>query len=322
VSRPGRRPADPRREAGQFVGRRRFLSLVAASAATVTGPAVLGAAALGTTVTGCTAGDGAAGDGADGADGRDPSRGQAAAPAWLLTRRALAQVTADEAVVAGLARTRVYELVQPGQPPLARAGALPAVSFSSAAALAEAVRRGLPAHTQAVLYDPEAWAFTPAAEQRDPVGATALAARSAQSAGVQLIVAPALNLTSVLAPGSRASRSELFLELGLAASMGRYADVLELQAQSLERDTGGYAAFVTAAAAQARAVRPQLGLLAGVSTNPPGPQVAAGQVVAAIRAVRSVADGFWLNVPGPGPRCPTCNPIRPDIAVEALLAFV
>jgi hypothetical protein len=104
-------------------------------------------------------------------------------PAWLLTRRALAQVTADETVAAGLARTRVYELVQAGQRPLARVGALPAVTFASAAALAEAVRRGLPAHTQAVLYDPEAWPFTPAAEQHDPVAATALAARAVDAAG-------------------------------------------------------------------------------------------------------------------------------------------
>jgi hypothetical protein len=50
--------------------------------------------------------------------------------------------------------------------------------------------------------------------------------------------------------------------------------------------------------------------------------VDAGQVVAAIRAVRPVIDGFWLNIPGPGPRCPTCNPIRPDIAVDTLLAVV
>jgi hypothetical protein len=269
-------------------------------------------------VTGC------AGNNGDGAGGDERARDGAKVPvpAWLLTRRALAQVTADETVAARLARTRVYELIQAGQSPLARAGALPAVTFASAAALAGAVRRGLPPHTQAVLYDPEAWSFTPVTEQRDPVGAAALAARAARAAGLQLIVAPALNLTTVLAPGSKVPRSDLFLELGLPGKLARHADVLELQAQSLERDSGGYAAFVTAAAAQARAARPELGVLAGVSTNPPGAQVDASQVVAAIRAVRPVIDGFWLNVPGPGPRCPTCNPIRPDIAVDALLAVV
>jgi hypothetical protein len=297
-----------------------LLGLAAASAAAsaaVTGPVAMAAA-----VTGCAAGDAARARGGLVPGPVPPPVPPVPVPAWMLTRRALAQVTADDAVTAGLARTRVYELVQPGQPPLARAGALPAVMFSSAAVLAEAVGRGLPAGTQAVLYDPEAWSFTPAAEQHDPVTATALAARAARPAGLQLIVAPALNLTSVLAPGSRAPRSQLFLELGLAARLAMHADVLELQAQSLERDTGGYASFVTAAAAQARAVRPQIGLLAGVSTNPPGAEVGVGQVVAAIRAVRPVMDGFWLNIPGPGPRCPTCNPARPDIGAEALLAVV
>jgi hypothetical protein len=247
----------------------------------------------------------------------------AGTPSWLLARQALAQVTADQAIAAGLAKTRVYELVQPGQQPLALAGSLPAVVFSSAAELVGAVRRGgLPARTQAVLYDPEAWSFTPLAEQSDPVSAAAAAAAAAHAAGLQLIVAPALNLTTVLAPGSRTPRSQLFLELGLAERLARHADVLEFQAQSLERDTGQYSSFVAAAARQARQVSPRIGLLAGVSTNPPGAEVDSSQLVAAIQAGRDHVDGFWLNIPGPGPRCPTCNPIRPDVGITALLAVL
>jgi len=247
----------------------------------------------------------------------------AGTPSWVLARQALAQVTADQAIAAGLAKTRVYELVQPGQQPLALAGSLPAVVFSSAAELVGAVRRGrLPARTQAVLYDPEAWSFTPLAEQSDPVSAAAAAASAAHAEGLQLIVAPALNLTTVLAPGSRTPRSQLFLELGLAERLARHADVLEFQAQSLERDTAQYASFVAAAARQARQVSPRIGLLAGVSTNPPGAEVDSSQLVAAIQAGRDHVDGFWLNIPGPGPRCPTCNPIRPDVGITALLAVL
>jgi hypothetical protein len=247
----------------------------------------------------------------------------ASPPSWVLARQALAQVTADRAIAAGLAKTRVYELVQPGQQPLALAGALPAVAFSAASELVSAVRgNGLPARTQAVLYDPEAWSFTPPAEQGDPVSAAAAAAAAAHAAGLQLIVAPALILTTVLAPGSRAPRSQLFLELGLAERLARHADVLEFQAQSLERDTDQYASFVAAAARQARRVSPRIGLLAGLSTNPPGAEVSSSQVVAAMQASRDHVDGFWLNIPGPGPRCPTCNPIRPDIGITALLAVL
>jgi hypothetical protein len=255
--------------------------------------------------------------------GRPATGRNRAAPAWLLTRQALAQVVANDVVAAGLSRLRVYELLQPGQQPASLAGALPAVTFASAAALATAVgQQALPAGTQAVVYDPEAWEFTPPEEQHDPVAATATAARAAHAHGLQLIAAPALNLTTVLAPGGLGSRQQLFLQLGLAGGVARHADVIEIQAQSLERDAGGYASFVAAAAAQARAANPAVGVLAGVSTNPPGQPVDSSQLIAAIGASRPDVDGFWLNIPGAGPRCPTCNPMRPDIGIQTLQAVL
>src|SRR5215469_11034811 len=110
-------------------------------------------------------------------------------PAWMLTRAALAQMMASPAVRTGLERTRVYEILSPGQTPLAAAGALPVVSFSSASELK-----------------------------------------------------PALTLTTPR-PGA-GPRWRQFLDLGLAGALARVCDVIELQAQSLERDTRTYAAFV------------------------------------------------------------------------------
>src|SRR5882757_7043488 len=90
-------------------------------------------------------------------------------PAWMLTRAALGQVATEPAVLAGLRRSRVLEILHPGQKPLAVAGALPVVTFSSVSDLAQAVSGGqLPAGTRALLYDPEAWSFTPRAEQLSP----------------------------------------------------------------------------------------------------------------------------------------------------------
>src|SRR5271165_4663940 len=118
-----------------------------------------------------------------------------AGSAWLLTRSALAQLIADPAVRDELADSRVYEILQPGQRPLAGVTAEPVVTFASAAQLADAVNNGqIPAGTYGVLYDPEAWTFTPAAEQRDPVHAATAAAAAAHAHGLRLIVAPALNL--------------------------------------------------------------------------------------------------------------------------------
>jgi len=242
---------------------------------------------------------------------------------WMLTRAALADLIAEPAIRSGLDGSPVYEIVPPGQEPLAEFDAAVTVTFPSLAALSHAVTAGrLPAGTRAVLYDPETWSFTPAAEQRDPVQAATRAAGLARAHGLQFIVAPALNLTSVLARGSAAPRWQQFLDLHLAARMAKVADMIELQAQSLERDSGTYATFVREAAAQARAVNPGVTVLAGLSTNPPGALVGSDQLVSAIEASRASVDGYWLNIPGPSSRCPTCNQKRPDVGIEALRAVL
>jgi hypothetical protein len=242
---------------------------------------------------------------------------------WMLTRAALAQLIADPGVRSGLEGSRVYEILQPGQEPLPGFDAAVTATFPSLIALTHAITGGrLPAGTRAILYDPEAWSFTPAAEQRDPVQAATRAAGLARAHGLQLIVAPALNLTTVLARGSAAPRWQQYLDLQLAARIARVADVIELQAQSLERDSATYATFVREAAAQARAAHPGVTVLAGLSTNPPGAFVASDQLVAAIEASRAAVDGYWLNIASRGSRCPTCNQKRPDVGIEALRAIL
>jgi hypothetical protein len=236
---------------------------------------------------------------------------------WMLTRAALAEVLSDPAARSRLEGAPVYEILRTGQSPLGAAGAIPAVTFSALGELEQAVSGGgLPTGTRAVLYDPEAWAFTPAAEQRNPARAARQALRLAHAHGLRLIVAPALNLTTVR-PAS-GPRWQQFLDLGLAGAMAEVADVIELQAQSLEGDTGSYAAFVRAAARQARAANPRVTVLAGLSTNPPGTAVTSQQLTAAIRATSGMVSGYWLNIPGRGPRCPSCNAPRPDLARQIL----
>jgi hypothetical protein len=242
-------------------------------------------------------------------------------PVWMLTRSALSSLAAHPAIRAQLPGSRVLEILRLGQRPLPGVTAAPVVTFTSASALENAIRTGsLVAGAYGVLYDPEAWPFTPAAEQRDPVRAAARAAVVAHDHGLRLIVAPGLNLTTVLRPNLHAPRWREFLDLGLAGGLARIADAVELQAQSLERDTSTYAAFVQEATSQARAANQSIELLAGLSTNPPGAPVVIQQLIAAIRATRSMVDGYWLNIPGQGPRCPTCNPPRADLGIETLRA--
>jgi hypothetical protein len=240
-------------------------------------------------------------------------------PAWLLTRSALAQLLADPVVRDELRRSRIYEILRPGQRALAGIGAEPVVTFASATALEDAISRGqLAAGTYGVLYDPEAWSFTPVSEQRDPVRAVIQAAAVAHGHALRFLVAPALNLTTVLNPGDRKPRWRQFLALNLAGNLARYADFIELQAQSLERDTAAYTSFVRSATSQAVAANPRISVLAGLSTNPPGAPVDSQHLTAAIHATRPAVVGYWLNIPGQGARCPTCNPSRPDIAIQVL----
>jgi hypothetical protein len=240
-------------------------------------------------------------------------------PAWLLARSVLDRLVLDPAAVSELSGKLVYELLQPGEPPLPRVVAEPVVTFASAAALESAVDAGrVPSGTFGVQYDPEAWVFTPGAEQRNPVHVAAAAAAAAHAHGLRLIVAPAIDLATVLDASGRGPEWRQFLDLDLVGRMAKVADVVELQAQSLEQDTRVYTAFVHAAAAQARSARPGIDLLAGLSTNPPGRATDAKELMADIRATRSMVGGYWLNVPSPGAKCPTCHAAQPQMAAQVL----
>jgi hypothetical protein len=242
-----------------------------------------------------------------------------AGPAWLLTRWALSRLLADSVVREVLRNSQVYEILRPGQQPLPGTTAKPVLISGSARQLQDAVTGGtLPAGSYGLLYDPEAWSFTPPAEQANPLRATAQAAAVAHAHGLRLIVAPALDLTGALAPGSRGPRWQTFLDLGLVGQLAKVADVIELQAQSLERDTATYAAFVRAATSQARQANPRVTVLAGLSTNPPGGPVDSQHLTSALRATRTMVAGYWINIPGQGSRCPGCSAPRPDIAIQVL----
>jgi hypothetical protein len=278
---------------------------------------------------------------------------------WILTRRALNLVAADPVAREILAAGHIFELTPAGQELVPGIEAERAMSFGSYRSMAEALDAGLPAGTRALLYDPEHWQFTPLDEQLDVGGYVSLATDLAHSRGLTLIAAPAVNLTKALGPAPRGwapapvvgtartgraapvaagrrqgtrsqggwlarslrgrDRYDDYLDCGLA-SLAAPADHVVVQAQNAERDHRRYARFVEAAVGQVKEVNQRAIVLAGVSTNPPGDPVTVRQLAAAIESVLQLVDGFWLNVPSPGPHCPTCNPARPDIGIAALRA--
>jgi hypothetical protein len=198
--------------------------------------------------------------------------------------------------------------------------AVPVISLKSSAEVQNALETGaLGPEIKGVMYDYEKWRFTPEDEQRNPDAYLKRAADLVHSKGLLFLTAPAVNLVTVMAPGTGGARlAETYLKLEIAANAARYADVFDIQAQRFEHDAGLYASFVRQAAAQARQANPKVLVLAGVSTEPIGRSVSADDILRAIAATRDVVDGYWFNIPQPSEYSPAAKAFRPEIAVEVL----
>ena len=266
-----------------------------------------------TSLTGCTSG------------GSTPTARPQMQLRWLITAHALHEISAIDSAVARTAFDGASTFVIRGP---AGAG-VPSgwnstlvADYKSYAQLASDLAQGVfPTGARAVLYDDESWGFTPVEEQRDPSRYIQLAAQLCHQHGLLLIAAPAMDLTTVLSPNAT-SRRAAYLDLGLAAIAARSADVVDIQAQSLEADSAAYRSFVASAAQQARqAGGAHVRVLAGLSTGPAGKTVTGAQLTDAVTATRSVVDGFWMNVPGQSAECPTCTQPLPGLAVTVLRAL-
>ncbi len=239
---------------------------------------------------------------------------------WILNGPALATFASDPVSQRYFIGTQPFVMQRKDAPVALPAdwGAVPFRSFTSLAAIEKALNSGaIGSGVRGIMYDNEHWKFTPQAEQADPATSMRRAADVVHAHGLLFLTAPAVNLTRVLAPGPE-KRYDAYVRVGLAAAAARYADVYEIQAQGSEKDAAGYAAFVKAAAAQARAANPKVIVLAGISTNPIGQHVTSGDILGAISATRAFVDGYWFNVPKPSEYCPSCNDFRPDIAIDVL----
>lgn len=227
---------------------------------------------------------------------------------WVVSRRALADVAEDPKALAVLEQGTIYELVSAGQAPLPGVAATVTEDFADYTTMAAAVQGGdLVSGAGALLYDPEHWSLTPVAEQLAVATYLGEAVSLAHAHGLKIVVTPALDLVDALAVARRrGTKVAEFLASGiLAAAAG--ADVVDVQAQSLERLPTDYRAFVVAAATRVHAARAGTVVIAGLSTNPSSGPVTAAELAAAIESVSGVAQGFWLNMPVGGAACPGCS---------------
>jgi hypothetical protein len=188
---------------------------------------------------------------------------------------------------------------------------VPTESWASASAFLEDLDAGrIGSTTRAVMYDPEHWLATPVRERRDPVTAMATFAGAARAAGYTVVITPHPNLVDVpqatCGRGVAESVEAAFLRCGIQAAAARVADVVEIQAQFLQETPSDYRALVERAAEQARAVKPDVIVLAGLSTR----YAERGDVMLrAWDAVLGMVDGHYLAMP---------EGIRPFVAAEFL----
>jgi hypothetical protein len=239
---------------------------------------------------------------------------------WILNGPALAVFATDPFTKALFANTQPFVVERKGLSVDIPAswGALKTQIFPSYRAFARAVANDkIDPLTKAILYDNEAWQFTPQEEQDDLADYAQRFADLAHQKGYLAIVTPAINLVRTKGtPGEK--RFDTFLRLNVPAAAAKYADVYEIQAQGSQVPANVFASYVTMAARQARAANPKVLVLAGISTGPSGQKMSAGEIVAAINATRTVVDGYWFNVPQQSEYCPKCGEFRPDLAIDVL----
>jgi Cellulase (glycosyl hydrolase family 5) len=198
--------------------------------------------------------------------------------------------------------------------------AIPTASFTAEGALAQAVnQRTLPLGTRAVVFDDEHWSRTPRAQQLDPAYYYQRAGRVAHRHGLLLVAAPAPNLILARRPkASISSQYAGFLSRRIAAGAARVADVYDIQAQDLEAQRSPYASFVQSVAFQASQVHPNVELLAGLSTDPPGRQRPLGVLLGAVGGSGPAVSGYALSDPTTNAGCATCAGPYDGVAVALL----
>jgi hypothetical protein len=218
---------------------------------------------------------------------------------WLVPGNIITQIQATDPAAARVLDIGTFTIEDPAGRNLTYTGATPVARYRSFAQFqADLKTRTIDPAYRWVLYDPENWPDTPVSEQLDPWTAMQDFGQYAHAHGYRVISAPARDLGNVATGNPKLRGEDLnawYLRTGIPVIAGRYADVVDIQAQAVTLDLPAYDAFVREAGRDALDANPYVTVLAGVSTR----YGTALEMAAAARSV-TVA-GYWLNVPGPDP---------------------
>ena len=247
-------------------------------------------------------------------------------PSWIVADWAIADMEkaglSQSLVTSFFDNPETYLILHPGDARIDAAlpHAVRLERFTSFATMQSAFADGqlLPG-ISAVMYDNEAWSFTPADEKANPIQFAAEAAALAHQHDLRLVFTPAANLADLQSSATGGDKYANYLAQDLAAG-ARVSDVFDIQSQQAE-GTPQFATFVSQAAGQAKAANPGAVVMAGIGPNPGGRPVTAAQILDAVDAVRSEVSGFWLNMPAGTAQCPQCGTAQPQVAVAFLEAL-
>ena len=243
---------------------------------------------------------------------------------WMISTKALSLIAAQPDG-AGLIEQffdnpNTYVMAPPDQLALVPAKAIATVNFSSFAAMrSQFGARTVDPRYRAVLYDCEAWDYTPLNEQKNPIYYNTLAAQLAHNFHLKFISAPATTLRKVLLRPLGPGRYPPFMATGIVGPIAAVADIFEIQAQGLLPQPEKYRSLVTNALTAATAANAKIIFIAGLSTGPSGRTVTARQLYNAVVVTRQTGvAGYWLNIPQQSGYCEKCSSARPDVATGML----
>ncbi len=164
-----------------------------------------------------------------------------------------------------------YTPCQPGQVPI----------FTDYSKFQKAVLSHQLTEGDTVIFDNEVWKYTPAWEQAQQILYEQLAAQLAAENGI----------TFINAPYGKSTKTIIAEDVGAA----KYASVVEIQAQTLDRNPKEYGAFVRKAVAAIRAANPDVPILAGLATDAGGIPTSTNDMYREYESVKNDVQGFWLN---------------------------
>ena len=149
------------------------------------------------------------------------------------------------------------------------------------------------------MYDIERWNATPLEEQQHPVDFIRRFAALARSHGYLVMITPHPKLVAVegggCVQGPDESVWDAYVRCDIAGQTAAVADIVETQAQVLQRTPVAYRRFVAATARQARSANPDVTFISGLSTSP-GYRATPEMLLRAARSVDGIVDGFYFSL--------------------------